>query len=222
LRGPALTSAYRIAPGPFQSRIGRQLLAVHLSLAASGHRMSLAVKSPQSRSPTQHGGSYGKLRPLTLAAGQNPLASLLTPGTPKTVVPPRRRRELSKIWARSRFPWLSPIPAPSHSSSRTPRHRLRIDTCLPSAHARCLAASSGLLATPVLYGRTEPPGRLRSSTGSPYEPHRTRSLECSVSVGLTRIAPGPFQSQVGQSREQARAPGLKPLQFGLTASWTYV
>jgi len=41
---------------------------------------------------------------------------------------------------------------------------------------RCTpTASYGLFATPVLLGRTVPPGRLRSSTGFPYEPASIRS-----------------------------------------------
>ena len=59
-----------------------------------------------------------------------------------------------------------------------------------------------------LSARTEPPGRLRSSTGSPYELHPTQFLELSASVGLIRIAPGPFRSQVEPSWERAQALGL--------------
>jgi len=48
-----------------------------------------------------------------------------------------------------------------------------------------------------LMARTEPPGRLRSSTGSPYEPHWRRISPASpLSVSLIRIAPGLFQSLV--------------------------
>jgi len=53
--------------------------------------------------------------------------------------------------------------------------------------------------------RTEPPGRHHSSTGPPYESRRCRLLDGSADVGLIRIAPGPFQSQVeplwGQVRD---------------------
>jgi hypothetical protein len=59
-----------------------------------------------------------------------------------------------------------------------------------------------------IMARSVPPGRLRSSTGSPYEPLRIRFLKLSVGVGLIRIAPGPFQSQVEHPSEQARTPEL--------------
>jgi len=60
--------------------------AIRLSLAASGHRMSLRyVITTGWWSPAQRGGSYGKLRPLTLEAGQSPLIAIASYRCPTAV-----------------------------------------------------------------------------------------------------------------------------------------
>jgi len=64
-RGTTLASAFPDCSGAFsvtdratlsQTGFPAWSRAVHLSLAASGHRMSLATLLPRSRSPTWHGG----------------------------------------------------------------------------------------------------------------------------------------------------------------------
>jgi len=69
----------------------------------------------------------------------------------------------------------------------------------------------------LITAETEPPGRLHSSTGSPYEPRSLAALAVNnCGHQLIRITPGPFQSQAG------RLPGVTPwpVLFVLAATWT--
>jgi len=60
--------------------------------------------------------------------------------------------DLSLAWVRWRFPWLSPVPTPSHSASRHPTPRLGRDSLsFFDSRQEILAASSGMLATPGLF-----------------------------------------------------------------------
>jgi len=50
--------------------------------------------------------------------------------------------------------------------------------CLLSVYAKASWRQAKVCLRPLSFSaRTEPPGRHHSSTGSPYEPHRTRFLE---------------------------------------------
>jgi len=169
--------------------------AIRLSLAASGHRMSLRyVFTTGWWSPAQRGGSCGVLQPLTLEAGQSPLmaiASIRRPAAVDRASLPRRSFAcpgvvtLSLALARSRA--IALILA----DSQTPPW---VRAC---CYARARWRQTEVCCNPCpQMARTEPPGRHRSSTGTPYESGECRLLGNSADVSLIRIAPGPFQSQV--------------------------
>jgi len=118
-------------------------------------------------SPTQRGGSYGMLQPLTLKAGQSPLMAIASLRCPAAVDPTSSPRgsfacpgvvTLSLALARSRAiafiladsqtpPWVGAC-----CYARAPWRQTQV-CCDPCPHM----------------ARTEPPGRHRSSTGPPYE-----------------------------------------------------
>jgi len=131
LRGATLASAFPDCSGAFsvtdratisQTGFPAWSRAVHLSLAASGHRMSLSILLPRGRGRRHStAAGCGSLQPLTLEASQSPLiviADARNPGPSPLLVAEER---LPWAWVRWRFPWLSPISPPSHSSSRNPR-----------------------------------------------------------------------------------------------------
>jgi len=153
---------------------------------------------------------------------RTPWWSWLTSGLPKTVVPPRHRRELSKAWARSRFPWLSPIPAPSHCSSRTPRLSLGSrHLVFDSRRVSRRQAMVCLRPLSLWSGQSLP----AASTPAPG-PHTSR-IELDLSSISAKRRPYPDRSGafsvtgragLGNRRERL---DLRQLRFSLTASWTY-
>jgi len=223
LRGDPQESADRIAPVAFAVSGGWQFhrrtcsRAIRLSLAASGHRMSLRyVITTGWWSPAQHGGSCGKLQPLTVEAGQSPLVAITSLRSPTAVDLTRCRGDLSRTWGVVTL-------SLAFAKSRVITLILADSQAPPWVGASCYARApwrqTEVCCDPCsLMARTEPPGRHRSSTGPPYESWMCRLLGVSADVGLIRIAPGPFQSQGepvwGQVREHL---DLLWLQFGLAA-----
>jgi len=118
--------------------LSERSLAVHLSLAASGHRMSLFMLLPPRGRRHNAAASSGMLQPLITEGRSAPLSVHLWPQVrPSTVVPNSSPSLLlSRTWGRCFFPWLSPVPAASHSASRTPRPHFGQTSCLFSTYAR--------------------------------------------------------------------------------------
>jgi len=56
--------------------------------------------------------------------------------------------------------------------------------------------------------RSEPPGRLRSSTGSPYELHQAACADISACVSLPGLLRNLFSHRLGESWCEARTPHL--------------
>jgi hypothetical protein len=179
-----LASAGRIAPGLFQSQIERRFRGrtrsdvVHFSLAASGtSHEPLYVTTTCVISDIARSRDYGKLAtPEPFGSVQNPLGVYRLPQDfthrrsqplPDDAFAGFGSVRLSLALARSRRIALHPRGLLSAVVNR--------DAIPFVGFRRCTStANSGLLATPILQGRTVPPGRLRSSTGFPYEPASIR------------------------------------------------
>jgi len=167
------------------------------------------------------------LQPLTHQANQSPLnviADARHPGPSALFV---AKEGLSRAWARWRFPWLSPIPPPSHSSSRKPKHCPGFDA-LPTIDSRhdTLAASSGLLATPALLRRGQSIPAASAPAPGPHTSrigdgslHRLRSA--SVLSGFLRDF---FSHRSGDLLVPSACAWalVESSCFSLAASWTYV
>jgi len=101
------------------------------------------------------------------------------------------------------FHRLSPSPAPSLSSSRIPSpisgpRRLALESLTswqPDGKLRYACDPCPIMA------RSEPPGRLRSSTGPPYSAASASFSQRSARVSLFRSAPGLSPSRVGRCLE---------------------
>jgi len=152
---------------------------------------------------------------------------LLVPGTQNPSFLHVAAEDLSKVWARCCFPWLSPIPTTSHSSSRKPTHRLGLDalSTIDSRH-RTLAASSGLLATPALLRRGQSLPAASAPAPGPHTSrigdgslHRLRSA--SVLSGFLRDF---FSHRSGDLLVPSACAWalVESSCFSLAASWTYV
>jgi len=183
--------------------------------------MSLAALSPQGVVAGATRRQLGKLQPLALKAGQSPLMAMTSIRNPTAVdrtSSPRRSFACLGVVALSVALAISRAIALILTDSQAP----------PWVCACCYAKApwrqTEVCCNPCpLTARIEPPGRHRSSTGSPYESRGSRFLEHLRRRRSDPDCSGTFSVQVEPFWGQA--PGrlsLMWLQFGLAAAWTYV